>query len=461
MSGIISSINVKVITGDGHLDLTDAVLNMAATESIRATPQANVTLPLHATRKGSRIPYTEILQVGDAITVDASTWDGATAQDECCLDGIVRSIQQTEVWNGTSYQPATTISCSSYASILETDTVAWWLYAGTVEGGIGAVLSRLTPDQLNTSPYRVAFNYLSRVALHYANYSWRNTHLEDVISLECGGLDAVAPLQQSLQNAEGAHLGIVRGMTDDPFHELFVTTRSPNDPPTTLGLSKLAKNPRGVRDASTTVTFRAAPFPHVTPDGRGILSEWQGLPLTKLEGNLERVNSFGGGYSTDSVRNFFMCYPGFDFLNEQALFTSGGAVSNKSSIQRFGYSPLKMQTRLILNPEGTSTKTIEEFSQQLTYRLAGQWNNAHLWHSGQATTMFAPQIHAGTRVRASSPWHGGVPHEWYCSARTLNWSPEALGSSVLTLERGLPVTMYENPNTFSQGLETVKFDIKQ
>jgi hypothetical protein len=460
MSGIVSSINVKTITGDGELNLTDATLNMTATESIRATPRASITLPLHTTRKGSRIPYTEILAVGDPITIDASTWDGTTAQDECALDGVIDDISQSEVWNGTSYQPATTISCSSYASILEADTVAWWLYAGTIEGAIGPVMSKLLPDQLNTAPYKVAFNYLSRVALYYANYSWRNTHLEDVISLQCGGLEALAEFQSSLQHAEGPHLGIVRGLTDEPFHELFVTTRSPNDTPTTLGLSKLAKNPRGARDASTTITFRAAPFPHVTPDGRGVLSEWQGLPLTKLEGNLERVNAFNGGYSRASERNFFMAFPGFQALTEEALFASGAAVANKASVARFGYLPMKIKTRLIYNAQGVNTKTVEDFIQQLTYRLAGQWANGHIWHSGQANVMFAPHIHAGTRVRASSPWHGGTPYEWYVSSRSLNWNPEALGSTTLSLERGMPVTMYEDPNTFSQGLETAKLDLK-
>ena len=439
---IYTDVRVKVWTREGVITLTDQVRGVQVKDSLEGLPQGTVLLPLHRTvSQTARKRYSELIQVGDLCLVEMLAWDGQRGGWEAVLHGPVVSVEETEPL-GAEEAPATRLGVASMAHVLAQDTLAWWMWLGTVEGW-KPVESRLAVYEMNDTPAEVAFRYLKRVAFHIAN--WRNGGtLEDLIHLDLDSLRAVGAFTVELQLAEGPHLEVVKRLVDYPLMELYVTTdRAAN---LKGRCTSTAGSAPGEGGGGTVVRMRKAPYPYPDTD------EWQALPLHRLEGAWTPVRSRAVAKTDQGVRNFFLLYPALSFVDERKLFSVGVSVSNRASIERYGYRPMKVRTHLIHNETPNREETLVQFLERLTLRLAAQWNRLHEMEAGTLELPLAPWIRPGDRVRGPSLWGAGE-REYHVRGRIMTWDPQQGGRMALAVERGLPPDVHRDPEWFAAGLK--------
>lgn len=434
------------------MTVTDVILNVAITDGLGdQMPQATITLPLkRSTTEFGRIPYSELLSPGDHCLIEVLASYGRGEDWVTVLDGVVRTVSENESLSNGGREATTTIQVGSFADLLQEDTVAWWMYYGTLEGW-ARVRSYLTPDQLTAAPYRVAFDFLTRVGMSKSVYDHFGT-LEDRISLDFDGMEARSPLELSLTMVEGSHWSIISQFLDAPLQELYATTTTPAD---FLGtLTRAAKAPNGVNGGATTVIWRKAPYVYADENGNAVADEWNALPVHDLHDVVPVVGSRGGSFSKAAIRNFTLVYPAYQFLDEQFAYAHGSAIANADSVAAFGYRPLKLRTHLLLN-DSASNQDIIDLMKQLSFRAAGQWNQQQRLKTGVVSVPLAPWIRPGQRVRFDDPWTGAREYEYHVRARQMSLSPNG-ASMTLNLERGAPTPMYADPAWLMDGLRSVR-----
>lgn len=444
---VFSDIRVKVWTQDGPITLSDVVRSVQVQDGLDSLPQGTVLLPLHRTvSPTSRKRYSDLIQVGDLVLVEMLGWDGKQGDWEAVLHGPVVALEERE-GVGPEGEAGTVLTVASMAHYLATDAVARWMWYGSVAGW-KVVESQLSIAELMDDPATVAFDYLTRVAFHMANWQREGSTLGDYIHLDMGGLKAVGPYHYELQLVEGPHLDILRQrLLDYPLHELYVTTD--RDGNLRGANAHVAARAPGEGKAATVVRWRRAPYPF--PD----TGDWEALPLHRLEGAWAPVRARSAGLSDAAIRNFWLLYPGLSFTDETYLLVSGVAVANRQSIQRHGYRPMKMRTLLIHNEDLKAEADVVAFWKELTWRLACQWNRLEEMEAGSLEIPLAPWIRPGDRVLAPSLWGSGT-RMYHVRARQMSWEASTGGRMVLAVERGLPPEVYQDPSWFSRGLEVVR-----
>lgn len=436
------------------MTVTDQVLGITFTDGVAGQmPQASITLPLkRSTDEFGRLPYTDLLAPGDLCTIEVLASHGRGEDWVTILDGPIRSLSESEsLPAGGGLEATTTVEVGSFADVLNEDTVAWWMFYGTVEG-YGKVRSYLTPDQLSQSPYRVAFDYLTKIAMTESVYRHFAT-LADRVSLAFGGLEALTPLELTLTMAEGSFWSVISGFTDAPLHELYVTTMPPDRLPGTL--TRAAANPAGSDKGATTVVWRTAPYVHATPAGRVDASAWNALPLHDLTRDGNVVDTRRGTYSKAAIRNFTLVYPAIQFVNEDFAYAHASAIANTRSIRTFGYRPLKFRTHL-LTDDSSTTPDIVDFMTAMSYRAAGQWNEQHRLKNAVISAPLTPTVLPGHRVLVPDPWLGEDAWQYHVRARQITLDPVQGARMTLNLERGAPNAMYADPAWLVADLEAVR-----
>ncbi len=446
---------------EGGLEEIRDLLGVTVSESLspEGYPRGQIQLPLKHTRAdGSRIAWFDRVSVGDHVTIVMSNWDGSRGSQEIVLDGVVTGVSEQETVSDNGYGYGCVLQVASFAHLLAMDTVAWWMFWGSVEGW-GRVTTFLTPDEQNGQSAEVAFKYLQKVAMRKSIYRRFGFGLSDLISLDFTGLDAVAPYQHALTQFEGSHLSIISSFLEAPLQELFVTTDNK-----LTGKLKQEARPGRKWDlnlkGTTTLRWKPAPYPYGVPEGnkvRVVLSDWEKLPLHALEGSYGAVSSSSRQKTEDTIRNFFMLYPGVSFATDTMLWALGVVVANQSSYERYGLRPMKIRTNLIHSENPQYRKeNLESFIERMTWRLAVQHNRLHEMAQGTITTPLMPWVRIGERLRGPHLWHTATEAEYHIYSRQLSWSPATGGQTVFGVERGLPVDVYRDAGWFAKGLSLAR-----
>lgn len=434
------------------MTVTQQALGVTFTDGIGQMPQASITLPFkRSTTEFGRLPYTSLLAPGDLCTIEVLASHGRGEDWVTILDGPIRSISESETLVNGALETSTTIEAGSFADVLNEDTVAWWMFYGTIEG-YGKVRSYLTPDQLSQSPFRVAFEYLTKIAMTESVYRHFAT-LKDRVSLAFGGIEALTPLEMTLTMAEGSFWSVIDGFTDSPLHELYVTTMPTSALPGAL--TSAAAAPAGEDGGATTIVWRTAPYVSATPGGAVDASDWNALPLHDLARDGDVVDALRGTFSKAAIRNFTLVYPAFQFVNEDFAYAHASAIANQRSIQTFGYRPLKFRTHLITD-DSSPQSDIVDFMEKLSYRAAGQWNEQHRLKNAVVSTPLTPAVLPGHRVRLPDPWLGSDAWQYHVRARQITLDPVQGARMTLNLERGAPEAMYADPAWLVADLEAIR-----
>ena len=452
---VFSSVHVRIssVNGYGVTTLNDPestkqyVTSVTVTDGVAAQPQGTVTLPLR--NPSTNQPHKDLIKPGDLCLIEFLANTPEKKGWFTALHGPVRSVSERVVISDSGSEASCVLTVGSMVDILSADAVAVWMYMFGVKG-VDFVRASLTADETNTKPYAVAYNWLTKIAFDNSTYN-PGGNLKSLLSLDFGGLEALTVGSFKLTMVEGPHLQIISQFLDAPFHELYATVGTSaemlGDPATRSAASAGGGGKQA--GAGTILRWRAAPYPFCNVGGGPNRSEWDKLPLHKIDGPLQAVRERGAEYTLAPERNFFIAYPGYDTFDEMFSYTLNIPVVNESSIRRLGYRPIKTQTSLLINNEVPKANMLE-FSEKLSWRLAGQWNNASLWENGTVQLPLSPWIKSGDRVQALSPWQSNRKYEYHVAARQLTWSATTGGSMMLNLERGYD--MSGDPNAFAEGL---------
>jgi hypothetical protein len=452
------------------------ILSYSDSFSMGAPKSCTFTLPGRTTDTGKgRKPWAEIIFPGDGMYSEGYLWDngGSTytagalphvGDPHTLVHGLITDIGDGETLTPDGYSYSTSVTAQSYHGVLTRDAVAWWMYYGSAEGWTKA-RGTLTSDQMSGRLDKILANYTKTVIFNDANWNRGSAGLKDVLGYHFTSLDANAPILLNVALQEGSHWSILGSVTDS-LHELFSATK----PAAIQPVGGFAHRPtvggqdgplQRARDGgSTWLIHRPCPFPFGNRDGTGNLSEWRKVRLHDFSKGDTRPATTPRGQasvtrSSSGVKNFFLVYPATDLINESMTFSMGIAVENKTNIGRYGYSPARVRTQLILG-QGDK-RNIVELAQDLTWRYAGQNNRLDEMRSGSFTLPFSPQIQAGDRIRLQVP-HGDSTSlmEGYVVAGGSSWSPTNGGQTTVQVERLLPIAAYEDPAWFVKGLQLAK-----
>ena len=454
---VVSSVLVKIssVNGYGVTTLNDPttdkqyVRSATVVDGVNTQPSGIVTLPLR--NPSTKKPHKDLIKPGDLCTIEFMVnTDFGKKGWWTALHGPIRSVSERTLISDAGSESVCILSVGSMLDILSADSVAIWMYLSSIKG-VDIVRSQLTADEANRKPFEVAFNWLTKIAFDSSTYNPAGS-LASYLHLDFGGLAANTIGTYKLSLVEGSHLQIISQFLDSPFHELYATVGTPAE---LQGTKTLAGGGGGVMEAGagTILRWRAAPYPYCDLGGGPNRSEWTKLPLHQVKGRVQASRERGSEYTLAPERNYFLVYPGYDGFNEWMPYTRSGAVVNAGSIRRLGYRPLKTQTSLLLNHEDTE-QNLMEFSEELSWRLAGQWNNFSLYENGSITLPLLPWIKSGDRLQAISPWQSDRVYEYHVAARQMFWDATSGGSMTVNLERG--VDTQGNPNFFADGLSSAK-----
>jgi hypothetical protein len=442
------------------------ILSYSDTASLGGAQSFSITLPGRAalTSDGHRRPWREILSTGDLIQAGGWNWngEGERPKPRTTADGLIVRIDDSEAMTAQGYSYTTTLSCQGLGSVLQNDSVAWWMYYGSAEGWVAA-RGKLLADDLSGTIDKMLGNYMNKVVFHSASWNRAGQGLGARLGYHLTALSPSAPIQTNLAIAEGTHWSIMQEFVDAPLHEMF-TRVMPGDylpqggfqhTPTLKAESALIGQLAG-DNGRTWLFFRPAPFPYASDTGKTVFSSWRALELHDFT-ETESVSAPALGTGIDGVRNFFMVYPAVQFLDETMAFTVGIAIENRTSINRLSYRPLKTRTHLALG-KGKYENFIT-LAKALTWRLAGQWNRNDEYYDASLEVPFAPEVQPGHRVRFRGPLGDETKqgqYEGYVTSRTHTWTPENGGRTSVQLSRVLLVSNYADPAWFVKNLAPVQ-----
>lgn len=442
----------------GRLDLMQASVSagMGGTQSVSLTLGG---------RAADGRPLRDLLTVGDLLRVGAHRHTPTgTVQVTLAEDAVLTDYQVSEQLSQGSYSLTCSVSAEGLEGVLQTDAVAWWMYYGTEVGALRA-RGQLLPDDTSGKLDKVLANYTSKVAFHHANWQRAGVGLGDRLGYHFVSLRPNVPILYNLSIAEGSHMSILEQHAETGLHELFVQRRAQNGDrpfkggyvhhPTYRSKAVLSSEAPGDGDgARPYLILRPKPFPYADKSGKPVLSEWNALILHDLTDRRATTGQHGFGHSAAAVRNFFMVFPGYEFMNDRMSFTQSLAVVNRASIQRFAYRPVKVRTNLVLN-DGAEADMLD-LARELTWRMAAQMNRMQDYSQGSVQIPLAPEIQNGDRVRFRLVNTNDLPdgiYQGYVTNVGHQYVKGNGGTTHLSLERVLPEATYQTPAWFVDGLE--------
>lgn len=454
---VVSSVLVKIssVNGYGVTTLNDPgtdkqyVRSATVTDGVNLQPSGTVTLPLR--NPSTQKPHKDLIKPGDLCTIEFMVnTDFGKKGWWTALHGPVRSVSERTMISDAGSESVCVLNVGSMLDILAADAVAVWMFFYGLQG-VDAVRSRLTADESNTRPFEVAFNWLTKVAFDSSTYNPAGS-LASYLHLDFGGLEANVLGEYKLTMVEGSHLQIISQFLDSPFHELYASVGTSAE---FQGSKTQAGAGGGVKEggAGTILRWRAAPYPYCDLGGGPNRSEWDKLPLHQVKGKVQAARERGSEYTLAPERNAFFVSPGYDYHNEFFSYTRAVPVVNLNSIRRLGYRPLKTQTSLLLNSEVTESN-LKLFNEELSWRLAGQWNNYSQYENGTISLPLFPWIKSGDRLQALSPWQSDRIYEYHVLSRSMSWDAATGGNMTVNLERGVDIEA--SPNAFAEGLSRIE-----
>ena len=179
------------------------------------------------------------------------------------------------------------------------------------------------------------------------------------------------------------------------------------------------------------------------------MTRWNALPKITLTG----VGFYESNvsFSSNEVRNFYK-------LNATAystILTDGTnnvpfafifvGAADPASVHRYGYRPCDGTIRWFYDREGTvaaaTGSNIAQSSATLTAALASWWHPLPLMARAEVAVPLAPTVYIGTRYEYA-PFKDGILWTFYVEGVSHRYVFGGQSSTVLTLTRGLPSSVY-------------------
>lgn len=442
-------------------DLGDYWLSYSDQNNVEGLHRFSITLQGRSFREGGTpLPWDEVFKKGDLAWVEGANWAGGYApglsDDAVLADGMIVAMHVSESLSDDSYSNTITLICDTFASILARDAVAYWMYYGGVRGVLRA-RAQLPLQAQSGRLDKILAEYMDKVVFTNEMWGREGGGIKERVSYAFTSLPfEVPPLDLSI--AEGTHWTILGQHLDQPFHELYSVTQAQAD--RRGERTSNASITRGEANASTTIVMRRAPYPHVTPDGRGDVSDWHALKLH--DHTNQNARQYGERTATrgidDGHYNFWLSLPRFMGITDRAALAKGVAVHNPAARRIFAHAPMRVSTAMLFDVE-RSDETILDTTRRLTWRLAGQWNRLEDYRIGGTTIPFAPSIQPGERILIRVPYGDNTRKlEAHIDGRSHSVERERGGTTSIDYSRGLFDNLYQDPAYFADGLEEWTID---
>lgn len=417
---------------------------------------------------------------------------GVGTAEIVCI-GVIRRVKERQKWktdHGT--QRVTVVRGSDFSYFFKnfSYTSLYFLgaYGSTVnQGGLGLPQILLgkyllsTPDQFGKALYNNVMAGASGImADTYVNYNGQTVSFPKAMGT------VFAPYSPGIEILSGYLVTAEAGPWENkfreavfpfPWYESFVNTAPASLYSGYTGASsgfafQMPQMPAGV-SASPNFVCRPNPLPTVTVTGSGSnfapsgidASAWEALPVFETEYNvpLESEVEFSDGETTNfdwitptwassaigggnaDTASFTMLYP--------------GAV-DVASIHRYGFKPNMMPSAWFYDPQGIASvqrsqnggsarAQVLNLQVSLLGRLFSYYSPIPLMARGSVSHWLRPDIQPGCRYRFA-PFKHAETYDFYILGVEHRFVFGGKSSTTLTLDRGLPTTVYED--TSSDGL---------
>ncbi len=401
--------------------------------------------------------------------------------------GVVTNIQESIDWTDRGVRRTVTISGEDFQYFFTVASYYALSFLGTVGGAAlgaygfpsiqGAGLLGGTPDLVGTNWYNLimagAKGIMAQTQLPVGiagNIQVTKTFPELMGSwfepFQDSSVDV--PLGDYFLLSEGNWYTKFAKIFPFPWYEFFITTAPPGTY-TGAGTPLNAQFPiqiPGYGAVSPYVIARTNPLPWATVDNsvNSVISlnnkAWTQLKYYEIEGGY--INSTIA-FTESEVKNFFILNPTwlqmmFGSANGQIppfLFSYSG-WADRGSIHRFGYRPDIAEIHWLCDPTGdqgvrqtalnNGSSSFRNMVNNLALRQASYYEPIYQMGKGATSMELRPDIMPGCKFRYQ-PFKIGELWEFYITGISHQYIFGGESKTTLTLERGLPLTVYEDPVT--------------
>jgi hypothetical protein len=257
----------------------------------------------------------------------------------------------------------------------------------------------------------------------------------------------------------------------EPWYEFFVTTApsgqylsypgTPSNATINAGTSFTMQSEPQAKPAGPMLVARVTPLPVLMPPngtsgppGQVDSSRWSQLPLYDFTKEKFGFKSSSASFSCDGARNFYILNP----TAYQTLFGDNNAntlpfpfyfiaAGDAASVQRYGFRPQVFTTQWFYDQAGLAAQTGETKKQtflEMTATAMSWYHPLPLMARANVVLPLTPDILVGTRFRYI-PFKNGASWDFYVEGFQHNFSFGGESHTSLTLSRGLPTSVYNNP----------------
>ncbi len=404
--------------------------------------------------------------------------------------GVIQTPEESQSWAQQGVTRTHTIEGRDFTYFFDTFSFYTLNALGFVQnlyfGGVSeSILSGDTgllvgsPDQVGQTWYEKIMvgdkGFMSQTAFSVNKKSVKFKNIvgqvwESYAYVGSGGISI--PMSLNFITEEGTWLEKFYKIFPFPIYEFFVANLSQDEVTQTYTTGAVIKaanvlGTKGVDDVNPVIVARNSPLPFV--DITGVLRQdlWKSLPIYDLSSRPYAHRSNQTYLTTDGLGNYFVWQP----VNAQLLsggsntnvlnwiVTAGGGI-DATSMTRYGYRPIVKETLWWVDTSGISGKIVAQKNGILDIQnliantglqMGAFYGPIPLFYKGTVVIPFSPTIQPGTRFRYA-PFRDGVLYDFYIDRVRHSYSiGEA--STTLTLSRGLPQSVYDNPSLLAAVLQ--------
>ena len=405
--------------------------------------------------------------------------------------GVVRVIEELTSWpvnqSGTRVERAINISGMdfSYFFTMFTYNTLWFLAsqgAGSSSVPSGGLPTILGPSLTQGNPATIAAAWLNDImagsngvlSKSFVPFNGTRVFFPTAIASIFEMYDVLVPFSTTFFNEGMSWMAKFRQILPAPFYEVFVTTAplfnpysetvaTPGFTQQGYGFYSVGLGP-GTQSAPTFVA-RMTPIPVLvatlvdgTPQFESVdTTRWQLLTVNQLDAPGPITNSVV--FDESGAHNFYTITPMVAFSlnggsnsNIMATVFNFATAGDVVSMHRYGFRPASSETTWMSDPTGQIAQQAGEgvaaddlVDGTLVARLASYWHPTPLMAKAEVTTWLRPDILPGTIFRYN-PFKNDVTWDFYIAGVEHEWTFGGASKTKLTLERGLPTSVYADQN---------------
>lgn len=401
------------------------------------------------------------------------------ARARIVMIGVVRSVSQSENWTNDGVDRPLMIAGRDFGYFFTMPNFyAQYLYqfsSGALLNpglSLGNVLALGTKNSTIVQTAQTFYNKImagTKGLLSNTNFDYQGSRV-NFPSLMASKFEAFPnlkldiPVGENFMIMQGAWSDTFRRLYPFPWFEFFIAT-SQNDYGEGSAQTPISLSTGSMKPASPAVIARPMPFPAVTNSGTQYsasfnidLSLWEQLPSYTLDtlGPISHVISF----DDVEVRNLYVINPqpigsvlGVQNGDITPFMYNFASWLDSESVERYGYRPFIANLSWFADPDGAAAKKnagqlgpFQGMVADIALKSVSYFEPSPMMARGTLVTNLRPDIPIGVKFEFT-PYKGDENWEFYVVGVDHRYAFGVESATTLTLERGLPSSVYSNSDT--------------